>query len=204
MANNLKRKGALDEAIAAYREVLRLKPDLGVVHDNLGFALRDQGKLDEAIACFHKAIACYHKAIEVDPKNAFVHNNLAWLLATAPDANLRDPPRAVEAARTAVQLSEENGGYHNTLGVALYRNGEYQEAIAALEKSLALSKDQLVADNGLFIAMARWQLGEKESARQWFDKSVQWMEAHQQTDEELKRVHAEAAALLGPPGKAAP
>ena len=41
-------QGKLDEAIAAYREAIRLKPDYAEAHYNLGIALRGQGKLDEA------------------------------------------------------------------------------------------------------------------------------------------------------------
>ena len=43
-------QGKLDEAIAEYREAIRLKPDDAEAHNNLGIALHDQGKLDEAIA----------------------------------------------------------------------------------------------------------------------------------------------------------
>jgi hypothetical protein len=38
--------------------------------------------------------------------------------------------------------------------------------------------------------MAHWQLGEKDKAQVWFDKSAQWMD-------KASQVHAEAAELLG-------
>ena len=71
-----------------------------MAHRDLGGALKAQGKLEEAIACFRKAIevdpndasahvllgdalraqkkldeaiACFRKAIELDPKLAFAH-----------------------------------------------------------------------------------------------------------------------------------
>lgn len=49
---------------------------------------------------------------------------------------------------------------------------------------------------GFFLAMAHWQLGEKDKAREWFAKSVQWMEKGAK-DEELRRFRVEAAELLG-------
>jgi len=45
--------------------------------------------------------------------------------------------------------------------------------------------------------MAHWQLGEKDSAREWFNKSVAWMEKGKNLHPDLKRFRAEAAELLG-------
>ena len=43
-------------ATDAYREGLKLYPTYGPAYINLGIALREQGKLDEAIAAFGEAI----------------------------------------------------------------------------------------------------------------------------------------------------
>ena len=53
------------------------------------------------------------------------------------------------------------------------------------------------ANEGFFLAMAHWQLGEKDKAREWFDKAVKWMDKGKKDDAELKRFRAEAAELLG-------
>ncbi len=47
--------------------------------------------------------------------------------------------------------------------------------------------------------MAHWQPGEKDKAREWYDKAVQWMEKGKNPGApgELKRFRAEAAELLG-------
>ena len=52
----LKGRGNLEQAIAGFREAIRLLPNNAVSHRALGFALMDQGKPDEAIASFTKAI----------------------------------------------------------------------------------------------------------------------------------------------------
>ena len=49
-----------------------------------------------------------------------VQNDLAWLLATRPLPQLRDPSRAVQHARRAVEKEPGNRAIRNTLGVALY------------------------------------------------------------------------------------
>src|SRR5262249_32945990 len=46
----------LEKAVAAIREAIRLRPDLAMNHNNLGLALRGQGKVTEAIAAYREAI----------------------------------------------------------------------------------------------------------------------------------------------------
>ena len=48
-------RGDLEEAIAEFRTAIRLKPDDGDAHYNLGIALADQGNREEAIAEYRKA-----------------------------------------------------------------------------------------------------------------------------------------------------
>jgi protein O-GlcNAc transferase len=45
----------LDDAIASYREAIRLKPDYAEAHFNLGSALAQQGNLEEAEDAFEEA-----------------------------------------------------------------------------------------------------------------------------------------------------
>ena len=52
----LRDRGEWEEAIAQFREAIRLDPDFGRARYNLGALLRGQGKLDEAIAQFRRAI----------------------------------------------------------------------------------------------------------------------------------------------------
>jgi hypothetical protein len=44
--------------------------------------------------------------------------------------------------------------------------------------------------------MAHWQLGDRDQACTWYDKSVTWMEKNNARDVELRRFRAEASALL--------
>ena len=41
------------------------------------------------------------------------------------------------------------------------------------------------------------RLGQKDEARQWYNRAVEWMEKNQPEDEELRHFRAEAAELLG-------
>lgn len=153
------------------------------------------GRLMSQAGQFSEAQGQYSKALEVNPQNPLAHNNLAWFLCTCSDTKVRDPSRAVELARRAVELAPKERSYWNTLGAAYYRAGNWKAATEAFEKSIALSSGGGVSD-WFFLAMADWQLGEKDEARKWYDKAVVWMNKNAPNDEELRRFRAEAASLL--------
>jgi len=110
---------------------------------------------------------------------------------------LREASRAVKLAKKAVALAPKEGNNWNTLGVAHCRAEEWKNGIAALAKSDELLKGESFSFNAFFLAMAHRQLGEKEKAREWYDKAVQWMDKNQPNNEELRRFRAEAAEMLG-------
>ena len=97
----------------------------------------------------------------------------------------------------AVRLAPDIGSIWNTLGVAHYRAGNWGDAVAALERSMQLSNGGDSSD-WFFLAMAHWQLGEKEQARKRYGQAVQGMqkETHGELRRELRRFRAEAAELL--------
>ncbi len=150
-----------------------------------------------------KAIADYAEDIRADPASVTAHNSLAWLLATSPDPQRRDPVRAVALARRAVELENKDGLFWNTLGVAQYRAGDGRAALASLQRSLELRQ----GGDGFtwfFLAMAHWQLGEKRDACYGYNQAVRWMEKNEPAlakdpsyGEQLARFRAEAAGLLG-------
>ena len=144
-----------------------------------------------------EAVAAFSKALELQPNSAQAQNHLAWLLATCTDARLRDPRRAVALARKGVEIAPGDGMIWNTLGVAHYRAGDWDTAVAALEKSNDLLGGKELGFNAFFLAMAHWQRGDKPHACSWYDRAVCWMEKNRPKEEELLRFRAEAAAMLG-------
>jgi tetratricopeptide (TPR) repeat protein len=154
-----------------------------------------------------KAKSDYEEAVKWFFRNPPTRNSLAWLLATCPEAGVRDPARAVEVARETAELGPKWGPAWNTLGVAQYRAGDWKAALAALNKVEQNPGDLRNGAPGstwFFLAMTHQQLGNKDEARKWYDKAVEWTEKNQPKDEELGRFHAEAAEVLGlekPPKK---
>jgi len=69
-----------------------------------------------------------------------LYNNYAWLLATAPNAEVRDPAVAVRLARRAIELSPApNAYYHGTLAAASAAAGDFDAARSNLRSALRLA-----------------------------------------------------------------
>jgi uncharacterized protein HemY len=100
----------------------------------------------------------------------------------------------------AVRLAPKEHLYLNTLGVALYRNGEFEQALSVLEKSLAASQGLCNAFDLFFLAMCHAKRGDLARAADCFDRGVKWVEAQKNLSavhaDELKAFRAEAEGVL--------
>jgi serine/threonine protein kinase/predicted Zn-dependent protease len=120
-------------------------------------------------------------------------NNLAWFMVCQPQPPAGDLELGLRLAKQATEKLPKNGGLWNTLGVAHYRVGNWQDAIDAIQKSLDLRKGGDSYDF-FFLAMAHWQLGAKEQAQDWYKKAMAAMPKNK--NQELGRIQEEAAKLL--------
>jgi tetratricopeptide (TPR) repeat protein len=132
----------------------------------------------------------------LDGAIAQARNNLAWLLATCPATELRDPREAVEQARRATALDSKQGNYWNTLGVAYYRNGQLDEAKNALYRSMSLRNEGDSFD-WFFLALVELKQGHRPQAQEWFERATRWFRESHPNDPELRLFHSEAAQALG-------
>jgi tetratricopeptide (TPR) repeat protein len=136
LGNALRKKGRVDEAIVHYQKALQINPDYAEAHNNLGNAFRQMGRMDEAIV--H-----YQKALQIKPDNAEVQNNLARVLATCPQASLRNGNKAVELAQRANQLTGDgNPVVLGTLAAAYAEAGRFPEAVKTAQRALQLAETQ--------------------------------------------------------------
>jgi tetratricopeptide (TPR) repeat protein len=166
-----------------------------------------RGAIHQALGELEQAHADRERASSLVPRDSPGLNNWAWTLATGPITEL-DPEGAVALARRAVALASGEQVCLNTLGVALYRSGQYTEAVSALERSLAAGKGASDGLNLFFLAMAHQTLGRAEQARKCFDQAVRWSAEHNDLPalytNELSRFRVEASEVLGIPAAELP
>jgi tetratricopeptide (TPR) repeat protein len=162
-------EGRLREAMVHYRIQAALAPLDYRVHYSLAGALGKQGRWADAVKEYNTAIAMganpndyiahlnfadalshlgraqevvfqLNEALRIKPDSVEAMNNLAWILATAQDSNLRDGNRAVQLAGRACELTEfKQTIFVGTLAAAQAEVGRFDDAIATAGKACALA-----------------------------------------------------------------
>jgi Flp pilus assembly protein TadD len=149
---------------------LQIDPNFLLARLNLGNALLQQGRADQATIQLQKVLEAepnnadvhlnlglcyfqlgqvkeakseYEQALQIAPADPRIQNNLAWLLAAGPVASLRDGNQAVELAEEANEIT--GGGNPiilHTLTAAFAQAGRFPEAIETAQQALRLVGSQ--------------------------------------------------------------
>ncbi len=120
--------GRLDEAIAQYREALRIRPTFAFTQNNMGNALMQKGKLPEAILHFNKAL-------RLDPAYAEAHNNLG--IALAKQGKLDE---AIGCFMTSLKANPDNAGRQKNLLLAIGKLEDKEKARSCYRAALDIAE----------------------------------------------------------------
>jgi protein O-mannosyl-transferase len=148
---------------ALWTHTLNVTRDNSLAHNDLGTALEQSGKVDEAIV--H-----YAEATRIEPEYASAHFNLAAALLKSGKTN-----RANEASvhlTEALRIQPDFAEAHNTLGVYLLNQGKGEEAIRHLREAVRLRPDFPLAHNNLAGAFAT--LGRIDEAIAEYGEALRW------------------------------
>ena len=116
--------------LAAWQRVVELRPDAPAPRLALAEAWRRMGYWGEMVAELDASL-------RLNPDDHVTCAYLAWTLATAPTEGVRDGAKAVRLAQRALKVGE-SADRLDTFGAALAEAGRHQEAVAAIERALAL------------------------------------------------------------------
>ena len=129
------------DVVTLYTATLTKNPSCWMAHYNLGIALSDRARSDEAIA--H-----YQQAVELRPSYAEAHYNLGRLLAQK--GQLDD---AVSQYKNALEINPADAEAHNNLGVTLFGMGRVDDAIGHYRSALKVWPDYAEASYNLANAL---------------------------------------------------
>ncbi len=135
LASCLARLDRPREALPYARQAAALAPNSPAVHGLLGGLLSSIGRYGEALAHLEAAYA-------VNPGDVTIVNNLAWLLATSPEAAQRDGPRAVRLAEWACKTtSYKSPPLLDSLAAAYAQIGQFDQAIRTTEQAIEIVRN---------------------------------------------------------------
>lgn len=127
------RKGQVERAITDYNKVIELAPDNAEMLANRGDALQSMGRWLEAAEDLKAAL-------QISGESPRVLQSAAWLMATCPDAEVRNVEYAVKAAEKAISAVQGTGSadfrYLDTLAAAYANAGRFDEAVSQLTTAI--------------------------------------------------------------------
>ena len=146
-----------DKAIADYSEAIRIDPKYALGYHNRGKAWNAKKDYEKAIADHDEAIrldpkfmnayswrgksqylakqydaalASWQEALKIDPKFTWGIMRTAHLMATCPDAKYRDAKKALELAKTALDLQKNPDAEFKEMAAAVFAEaGDFPEAV---------------------------------------------------------------------------
>lgn len=170
LGDALVRQGRFDEAISQFRQALANDPNAAEVHCNLGNVLVGQRRFTEAMWHYQQALridpdsaethhrvatlwlaqgqaeqalAHWREAVRLQPDHVPLLLQVAWALATSPEAAVRNGGHAVALAERAAQLVRTpTPAVLDVLAAAYAEAGRFSEAAQRVQQALALIPEQ--------------------------------------------------------------
>ena len=115
--------------IKTIRGIIKDKPDFETAYLGLGNALKEQGKLEEAVEAYKKALA-------VKPDYADAYYNIG--VTVQEQGKLEE---AIEAYNKVLAIQPDYDDAYYNMGNVLKKQGKLEEAIEAYSKALAIKPD---------------------------------------------------------------
>ena len=159
----------LSEAKFDYQRAISIDPDLAIAHKGRGRVCHMLGEFQLALQHFDAAMllspgdarivnsrgdllvdmgryraaaANYRQAIKMSPSLASAYRNLAWLQATCPDRECRQPALGLENAKQAMKLvAKPSDLEYDTLAAAQAAMGDFDAAQASMNQAMQMASD---------------------------------------------------------------
>jgi tetratricopeptide (TPR) repeat protein len=187
-----------DLALESLNRALELDAKNALAYTSRGLVYRGRKQYDLALADLNKAL-------ELDPEDSATYSDRGTVYT-----DRREYELALADLNRAVELEPENSAAYRNRGKVYYAMKRYDAALAELKTAIEVNVEKAAltrfaaslkhhGEHGydlFFLALAYCQLGEKDEARQWYQKAVDWMEHNKPEEEGLGRFRDEAAKRM--------
>ena len=209
--------GRVEQAIAKYRDVIKLAPAFAPAYVSLGALYHKQGKLNDALAAFtsglerspedpallfnagalqlelgrpEAALPLVTRAVERSRDDSAAHYLLGSVFR-----RLNRAAEAVEPFRAAIKLNPKDSRAHFNLANAYYELGRKQEAIDAYRAAIAIDRAFLSAYYNLGAVL--FDVGELDQALAAYEIALEPVEKAFSAGREIDPANARAYLNLG-------
>jgi len=216
-ADRAREANRLDEAVAKYRRVIAVAPDLASVYANLGAVYYRQNKIAEAYDVFARgverapadktllmnaaaagqqlgksaeALAYVDRALEKSARDADLHALRSTILRS-----LERNDEALAAIRQAATIAPSEARIQFSLGNLLYQLGRKEEAIAAYQRAVDLDRAMTRAWYNLGAVL--YESGRNDEALKAYRMALLPVEQAFARNDAVDPVHAPAFENLG-------
>ncbi|WP_333456671.1 glycoside hydrolase family 99-like domain-containing protein [Microcoleus sp. Pol10D4] len=153
-------QGKLEQAIAACKKALQIKPE-APLYKMLGNALQAGGKIDEAKSC-------YVKAIEINPNFAEAYANYGSICAQQEQWQ-----QAVSAYEKAISLKPDFAGAFRNFAKLLTQLGKSEEAAEAWYRAFAIDPKSGTAEEHENLAKTLIEQGKVDKGIECYRRAVE-------------------------------
>lgn len=130
------RQGNYAAAAAAFARAVELEPELAAGHGQLGRSRLEIGDLPGARQALERALG-------LSPRDPVALRAQAWLLATSPNADERDPQAALDLlGRLPADPQQQDAWRLDILAAIQAEQGDFDEAIRTQELAMARATEQ--------------------------------------------------------------
>lgn len=127
-----------------------------------------------------EGIENYKKAIQLDAQSLLLKNNFAAALAEVG----KSLDLAASLSKQTIEQSPENGLYHDTYGLILFKKGSFEKAKNSFERALELEKDDPYITEHL--GDVYYKLGEEAAALLHWEKALEMGSENTVLDQKIK------------------
>jgi len=176
------RNGDYQDEVVIWQKTLEQAPHNPRVHLNLGTALLQQNRVDEAIS--H-----YQTAVKLRPDYGKAHYNLANALLQY----RKSIDEALYHYNMTLKLWPTNASANNHVGLILYHKGDIEQAVFYFRRSLEIEPDNYLVHHNLAVALAKQ--GRLDEAITHMEEAVRLKPDFSTGQQKLKRLLAHKAGL---------
>ena len=142
--NRLAQERQYDKAVDAFKQALRIDPEMAAAHLGLGSTYHNMGRLADALGPLTAAVG-------LEPQNAVAHLNLGITLAA-----LRRPEDAMIELNEAKRLNPQSARIHNEVGNVLHNSfAQMDGALAAYQEAARLDSSVPAVHHNIGLMLMR-------------------------------------------------